>query len=193
MIDKLALKNRSYRRFQQKEKIGRNLLEELVNLARLSPSGGNLQPLRFCISNDAQENEKVFGHLSWAGYYKDWPGPEEGERPAAYILILADRNASKPPEIDAGIAAQSIMLGAVENGFGGCIIGSIQKEKLHQNLQLPDDYRILLALALGKPKEEVLVEDMENENVKYWRDEEGRHHVPKRKLKDLIIHPKTGE
>ena len=193
MIDKLALKNRSYRRFKQEEKIGRNLLEELVNLARLAPSGGNLQPLRFYISNDAQTNVKIFDHLAWAGYLKDWPGPQEGERPAAYILILADRNASKPPEIDAGIAAQIIMLGAVENGFGGCIVGSIRKEKLHQSLELPDDYHILLALALGKPKEEVLVEDMENENVKYWRDEEGRHHVPKRKLKDLIIYPKTGE
>ncbi len=187
MLKELILKNRSYRRFYQDVKIDKPTLFELVDLARLSASAKNAQPLKYFLANDTETNNLIFKDLTWAGYYPDWNGPEEGEQPAAYIIILVDTNISANYYCDHGIASQSILLGAVEKGLGGCIIGSINSPTLHRELKLESNLKILHVIALGKPKEEVVIEEMRNDDIKYWRDIEKVHHVPKRDLKDIII------
>jgi len=187
-VRELVLKNRSTRRFHQDHEIDRQTLVALVDLARHSASGANVQPLKFFLSHDPETNQKIFPHTRWAGYLEDWDGPEEGEKPSAFILILGDKEISESFGVDHGIAAQSIMLGAVEQGLAGCMIGSVQRVLLQQVLELPDRYHILLVLALGKPKETVVVENLTpGGDIKYWRDAEGIHHVPKRSLEELII------
>lgn len=187
-IRDLIIKNRSLRRFYESEKISRETLAGLVELARLSPSGANLQPLKFILSNTAKINARVFECLAWAGYLSDWDGPEPGERPSAYIVILGDKNIKDPVKHDQGIAAQSMMLGAVEAGLGGCIIGSIKRQSLMKNLKIPEHLEILLVLALGRPKEKVVLNKVgESGDIRYWRDENGVHHVPKRPLSNLIL------
>jgi len=184
----LVLKNRSYRRFYQKHSIDSKTLEDLVNLARLSASGGNVQPLKYILSYDPQKNALIFPHLTWAAFLKDWPGPNDGERPSAYIIILGDKEISQSFACDHGIAAQTILLGATEKGIGGCMIGTIQRENLKTALEIPPRFDILLVLALGKPKESVMIERVDvSGNTKYWRDNEGVRHVPKRSLEDIII------
>jgi nitroreductase len=188
MIRDLIIKNRSYRRFHQEVAIEYETLRELVDLARLSASAGNLQPLRYVLSCEPQKNALIFPHLAWAMYLKDWSGPAEGERPSAFIIILEDKQLEHPLRCDHGIAAQSILLGAAEMGLGGCIIGAINKPNLRKALDLPDRYDILLVLALGKPKERVVIEKVGPDgNIKYWRDSAGVHHVPKRALDDIIL------
>ncbi len=188
MFRDLVLKTRSYRRFDQSFAVEEETLRALVDLGRLSASGSNLQPLKYKFSNDPERNAAIFASLSWAGYLKDWPGPEEGERPAAYVVILGDSTISKNFATDEGIAAQSIMLGATEHGLGGCMIGSIRKEALRQALHIPEQYEILLVLALGKPKEIVAIEPVGAQgDIRYWRDGEGVHHVPKRSLDEVIL------
>ncbi len=187
-IRELILKNRSCRRFKETETIPLSLLREWVDLARLSPSSANLQPLKYILSASAQTNAKIFPTLAWAGYLTDWPGPAPGERPAAYIIILADKNIKFPIDCDHGIAAQSILLGATESGFAGCIIGSIQRKTLRKILDIPEHLEILLVLALGKPAETIVLEEVGREgDIRYWRDEKGVHHVPKRALQDIIV------
>ncbi len=188
MIAELITGNRSYRRFYQDETISLDTLKGLVNLARLSASGANLQPLKYILANDPSKNAQIFSCLAWAGYLKDWPGPVEGERPAAYIVILGDKEISQNFGCDHGIAAQSILLGAREQGWGGCMIGSIQKDRLGALLQLPEKLEILLVIALGRPQEKVVLEEIApGESIKYWRDDQGVHHVPKRRLEDIIL------
>jgi len=188
MIKDLIIKNRSYRRFVQEFPIERQTLRELVELARLSPSAANLQPLKYILSCDSQKNALIFPHLSWAGYLKDWPGPAEGERPSAYIIILADTEIARSVDCDHGIAAQSILLGAAEKGLGGCIIASVNREHLRKALDVPGRYQILLVLALGKPREKVVIEPIGSTgDIKYRRDIDGIHHVPKRSLDDIIL------
>jgi len=187
-IRELVLKNRSYRRFHQEVPIEMQTLRELVDLARLSASGGNNQPLKYVLSCDGEKNASIFPTLAWAAYLKDWPGPQEGERPSAYIVILGDTQVRENFGPDHGIAAQSILLGAVEHGLGGCIIASIRKENLRQALGIPAHLEILLVLALGKPKESVVLEEVGSDgDIRYWRDEQGVHHVPKRSLAEIII------
>jgi nitroreductase len=188
MIAELIRGNRSFRRFYQGEAVSREVLESLVDLARLSASGANLQPLKYLLSNDPVRNASIFSCLAWAGYLKDWPGPGEGEMPPAYILILGDKEITLNFGCDHGIAAQSILLGAREKGLGGCMIGSIQKDRLRQLLTLADNLEILLVIALGRPKEKVVLEEVGPDgSIKYWRDPQGVHHVPKRRLEDILV------
>jgi nitroreductase len=153
----------------------------------LSPTGANKQPLKYLYYNTGKECEKIFPYLAWAGYLTDWPGPEKGERPTGYIIILGDKSISEIFGVDHGIAAHSILLGATDAGIGGCIIGSIKREELANELSLPDNFDILLVLALGKPVENVIIDDIKNSDVKYWRDKDKNHHVPKRSIKELIV------
>jgi len=187
MLKDLILKNRSYRRFYQDHKVTMDDLTDLVELARLSASGRNLQPLKYFLSANEETNEQIFSTLAWAGYLKDWHGPEEGEKPAAYIVILGDTRLTKNYFCDHGIASQSMLLGAVEKGLGGCIFASIQREKLKGLLKIEDHFEVLLVIAIGKPKEHVLIEDVKNDDIKYYRDENQVHHVPKRNIDELII------
>ena len=163
---------------------------ELVDLARHSASGNNLQPLKFFLSADPETNATIFPHTRWAGSLKDWDGPEEGERPSAYIVVLGDKDITDSFGVNHGIAAQSILLGATEKGLGGCMIGSVQRVVLHRELGLAENLHILLVIALGKPKETVVIDPLPPDgSITYWRDEKGVHHVPKRSLDELIVNP----
>jgi nitroreductase len=187
-LKELVLKNRSYRRFYQEVAVNLETLKQLVDLARLSASGANHQPLKYVLSCNPEKNATIFPQLGWAAYLKDWSGPFEGERPSAYIVILGDKKIRESFGCDHGIAAQSILLGATEQGLGGCIIATVRKEALRQVLSIPDHYEILLVLALGKPKEVVKIEVVGPDgDIKYWRDEAGIHHVPKRSLDEIIV------
>ena len=188
MIRDLVVGNRSYRRFDESHAIDRATLEELVDLGRLSASGGNLQSLKYILSCDPEKNAKIHPHLVWAGYLKDWDGPTEGERPTAYVVFLCDKDIANSCGCDHGIAAQSMLLGARERGLGGCMFGSIKREALRADLNIPDHLEIIIVLALGKPIEQVQLEDVgEDGSIKYWRSDDGVHHVPKRPLVDIIV------
>ena len=187
MLKDLILKCRSYRRFHQNETVSKETLRELVDLARLSGSARNAQPLKYYLAIDEETNNKIFKHLSWATFLKDWGGPIEGERPPAYIIVLLDNTISANYFSDDGIASQSILLGATEKGLGGCIVGSVDRVPLRKALNLPDHLRIVHVIAIGKPKEVVVLDEMKDNNYKYWRDDQDVHHVPKRKLDDLIV------
>jgi nitroreductase len=188
MIKDLVLKNRSYRRFYQEVSIELETLRELVDLARLSASAMNLQPLKYVLSCESRKNDLIFSHLGWASYLKDWPGPGEGERPSAYIIVLGDTEISRAFGCDHGIAAQSILLGATERGLGGCMIATVKRQELGRALDIASPYEILLVIALGKPKETVVIDEVGPDgDTKYWRDSQSIHHVPKRALDDIII------
>lgn len=188
MIEELIKQNRSCRRFYEDDEIDTATLKDLVNLARLSASAANLQPLKYILSCSAEKNEQIFPCLVWAAYLKDWSGPKEGERPSAYIIILGDTNITKNFGCDHGIASQSILLGAREKGLAGCMLGAVKRKKLRDVLKIKERFKILLVIAMGKPKEEVMIETVgDDDNIKYWRDNDSVHHVPKRKLEDIIL------
>ncbi len=182
------IKTRTYRRFDESHRITPETLSELVDCARLTPSNGNMQPLKYTASCSPEWNNKIFSTLGWAGYLKDWPGPGEGERPTAYIVILTDTGIKEKAEIDVGIAAQTILLGAVSRGLGGCMLGSIRGKELREILSLPDHLSISLVIALGKPIERVVLEDIGAEgSIKYYRTPDGTHHVPKRTSEEILL------
>ncbi|MCP4138645.1 MAG: nitroreductase family protein [bacterium] len=184
----LIKKNRSYRRFYEDVPVELDTLKELVDIARLTPSANNMQPLKYILSADPQKNSLIFPCLAWAGYLKEWSGPVEGERPAAYVIILGDTEIRKSIKWDHSIAALSILLGAAEKDLGGCIMGAIDKVQLAHALKISSRYEILLTISLGKPRETVILDDVgKDEDIKYWRDKDDVHHVPKRPLDEIIL------
>ena len=163
-------------------------LKTLVDLTRYCASAANLQPLKYILSCEPEMNASIFPHLGWAGYLTGWDGPSEGEKPSAYIIVLGDTTVTKSFGCDHGIACQTILLGAAKQGLGGCMIGSVRRKELRQVLSIQEHFEILLVIALGKPKEHVVIEPVGRDgNIKYWRDDEGTHHVPKRSLDEIII------
>jgi nitroreductase len=185
MLRDLILKNRSARKYYEDVTVSRETLVELVDLARLSASGGNRQLLKYYLSCEPHKNAVIYSHIGLGG------NPPEGERPSAYIIILSDTSLGLygPGEVDQGIAAQSILLGATERGLGGCMVGMVYRKELRKALSIPERYDILLVLTLGKPKGTAVIEDLSTYTDKQrgWWDEQGRWHIPKRKLSEIII------
>ena len=189
MIRDLILQNRTCRRFYQEVTIEHETLRGLVDLARCSASGSNMQPLKYILSCDPEKNALIFQLLGFGGQFKGYPGPSEGERPTAYIIVLGDTEIGTAFfEVDSGIATQSILLGAREKGLGGCMHRTVKRDELRKTFRIAQRYEILYVISLGKPKEKVVLEAVGLDGeYKYWRDSEGVRHVPKRRLDDIII------
>ena len=180
---------RSYRSFDEKVSISRETLVGFVENARLIPSSVNLQPLKYKICDTKESCELVLGLTRWAALLTEYQLPPKGHAPTAYIIICIDKNVSDKSifDKDVGIAAQTIMLSAVEAGFGGCMIGNFNPMQLAEALCLPNGVVPSLVLGLGKPDEEVVMEEINENKSAYYRDENGIHHVPKRSLEEILL------
>lgn len=186
MFRDLVTKTRSYRRFDETKRISSEVLREFVDIARLTPSGGNLQPLRFITVSSEEKCAQVFPTLMWAAYLKEWGGPVEGERPTAYIMILAPSGQNRG--VEEGISGQTILLAAAEKGIGGCFFGSIRRKELAEVVSIPEGYDVRYILALGYPAETVVIDEISlGDDIKYYRDDNDVHHVPKIKTEDLLV------
>lgn len=184
----LVLKARSCRRFREGEAVSADILETLLDVVRCAPSSINLQPLRYAYSVSPEINERIFPHLRWAVLLKDWPGPAEGERPAAYIIIGGTGPDGKHRQADLGVAGQIIQLGLACAGLGCCMLANIDAGDIHSIVGFPEDISVLLVLAVGVPAESICLDELqEGQGTAYWRDDAGRHHVPKRSLESVLL------
>ena len=176
---------RTIRRFKA-EPVAGDLLERLVDVGRLAPSAANLQPLEFIVVDEAGLKAEVFPCLKWAAYIAPAGNPGPGEEPAAYIVTLANTKVrEKMFEYDIGAAMENMTLAALAEGVGSCWMLSIDRDRLRAVLGVPEDYKVDSVLALGYPAEEPAAEVM-GESCRYWKDAEGRLHVPKRALASVI-------
>ena len=184
MIYEKITSRRTIRKYAQKD-VPQEVLLRCVDSARLSPSGANRQPLKYIIVNDKELTKEVFSTLKWAGYLPDYQ-PSEHEMPRAYIVITLDKSISENSGHDAGIVAMSISMVAYDAGLGSCILGAVNREKLKEILKVPDGSDIVLVVALGYPAENPVADKVKDGDIKYWLDEKGVLHVPKRSLEEII-------
>ena len=189
MLKDLLKKSRSIRRFYEDDQVPEELILDWVDNVRYTRSTGNGQTLKFRSCTSEEDRNKIFPNLKWAGALPDWDGPEPGERPGAYVLIFDDLSLAKNRPVDAGICAQTIMLSAAEAGYGGCILASVDRTKVMENLGIDQEkYSLALVLALGRAKETVVIVPVkEDGSVKYYRDPDGIHYVPKRGLDEILV------
>ncbi len=182
---KAIITRRSIRKFRQKS-IPSATLDKILESARLSPSAGNLQPCEFIVVNEAKAKDDLFSALKWAFYIAPKGNPGIDERPVTYIITIADtRKSASWGLVDSTIAMENMTLAAWSFGVGSCWMGAIDKERIRQMFAIPSNYSVEFVLALGYPKERSVVEAYKGE-VKYWKDDKGVLHVPKRSLKDIV-------
>lgn len=182
--------DRTVRRFDESYRVSAETLRNLVELARYCHSGRNAQPLKYVAISDAEMCEQVYPTLKWAGYFKDWDGPEPGERPAAYLIQCLDTKYGQDCLCDDGLQLEAISLGMRTLGLGGCIIKAFNAPLLSEILGVDARYKPRYVMAIGKPVEKVVMEDMsgdEDSDFKYYRTADGVHHVPKRPLGELLL------
>lgn len=194
MIRELVRSTRTVRRFQEQKILDPTLLRQWIDCARLGGSARNAQVLKYMLVTEEGQRRTLFPLLGWAGYLADWPGPAPGEQPSAYVVCLLDRSLVRGAEnevyCDLGIATQNLLLAAAEQGVFGCRIGAFSSQAVQGQLQLDDGYEVLLIIALGYPAETVSLQEVGPDgDIRYWRDEQGGHHVPKRALDSLLIEP----
>lgn len=184
-VYELAVERRTVRKFKP-DAVPRELLERLVNAARLAPSAANVQPLEFVVVDEAARRAEVFPALKWAAYIAPAGDPRPGEEPAAYVVTLVNAQLrDKMFEYDVGAAMENMILAALAEGVGACWLLSIDRDRLRAALGVPDGYRIDSVLALGYPAEEPAAEVL-GDSCRYWKDAEGRLHVPKRALASVL-------
>lgn len=180
----LILSRRSIRQFRQ-EPIAREILQKLVDAARMAPSGANRQPLEYVIVDEDHVKKDLYTSLKWAGYITPRGNPKPGFEPAAYIIALANTTIrAKGYEWDAGAAIEHIILTALEEGIGSCWIASVDREHVRKTFQIPENYKIDSIVALGYPAEQPMTEILVD-SVEYWKDDKGQLHVPKRTLESV--------
>lgn len=188
MLLNLVKRARSYRRYDPTKPLSKDDLKAFVEAARLTPSAGNLQRLRYLAVTEKSEVLTLTKEVKWAGYLSDWDGPADSEAPAAYLILLSPESTGVS-QIDVGIAAETILLAAAEAGVGGCMILNFPREALTERYKLVSNYKIELVISLGVPAEKVEIETMKEDNVRYYRDENDVHHVPKRALSEVFLTP----
>lgn len=187
-FDTLVVETRAVRRFDASRKIGKETLVSFVDNARKSPASRNIQCKKYIVVTDEEACAKVFSALAWAGYLADWAGPEKDEQPVGYILILNDKTIIASSDVDTGLVAESIVLNARTQGIGACMLGAINRPLLMDALDIdPDRFKIDLVIALGYPKEFPVLVDVVDGDIKYYRDAEGNHYVPKRSLEEVLV------
>ncbi len=187
----LVLKNRSYRGFDHSRKVTREELLEMVDCARLSASSVNKQPLKYFLAYEPEVVEAIQPITKWGRALPDMVLPHPGKEPTAFIVICLDKSISDNEKVftrDMGIVAQSILLSAVDQGLGGCMIGNFSRNVLRETISLDDELEPLLVIAIGKPDEEIVLTELpEDGSTAYYRDENDVHYVPKRALEDIVL------
>lgn len=191
MLSELVKKNRSYRGYDESFLFTKEMLEELVDITRFTPSSVNMQPFKYHIAYEKEEVALIQSMTKWAAALPEMQLPHPGKMPTGFVIICQDLeinpNAGRY-STDLGIVAQTLLLYAVEKGLGGCMIGNFKAEEVKEKLSLSENLHPMLIIALGKPDENVILTDIpENGSIKYYRDENDNHYVPKRKLKDILV------
>lgn len=190
-LKELVLANRSYRGYDSSCRLSRDDLLELVDHARFVPSGMNAQPLKFCVAHKEEKIAQILSMTRWAAKLKDKKLPYPGKEPAGFIVICHDTGIVPQTDIsliDTGIAAQTILLAAVERGLAGCALAGFDKAKLAELLSLPEKVKPVLAIAIGKPAEKIVLTEVGKDgDTSYYRDENDIHYVPKRSLEDIVL------
>lgn len=182
-VYELILKRRTIRKFENKP-IEQEKILKMINAARLAPSGANMQPLKYIAVASPDLCKKVFPLTKYGGYLKDG-NPKEGERPTAYIVVLEDENIKKTAGDETGAAIENVILTALEDGIASCWVGNVNREELKKVIGIEENLKINSVIALGYPLQQS--EEAEfNGDVKYYLDDEGKLHVPKRSMEEIF-------
>lgn len=189
MLNELLIKARSCRSFVPNKQVAYDDIVKMINNARICSATRNSQPLKYKILHSESEVGEFMPITYWAKSL-GIKLPPDGHEPTAFIILFHDEEIVPFQSIyykDVGICAEAITLTATELGLGSCMIGSFDAEKTKEIFSLRDSLMPVLCIALGYADETAIIEDALDGEIKYYRDENNVHHVPKRPLEEIIL------
>ena len=183
-LDTLLKRNRSHRGYDAGVPMNVEKLKEILSAVTLVPSGMNAQSLRYRLV-PSEEAPLLHPLVKLGAALPQEHLPHPGEEPQGYIVICSERKEDKVVDIDLGIAAQSILLKAVDMGLNGIVILNFNADAVRATLGLP--LAPLAIVGLGKGIERIfLLPAHRGDSLKYYR-KDGVHYVPKLTVEELII------
>lgn len=133
---------RSIRKFRSKE-LPREHLEQLLESARLAPSGANRQPWEMVVLTDLQKMNDLVPLCKNQKFIAD----------CCLFLVGVDDPQQKWAQVDLTIALDHVTLTAMELGLGTCWIGAFDGERMGEHLGIPKNRTVTVCLAVGYPDE----------------------------------------
>ncbi len=118
------------------------IVRDILEAGRLSPSAMNRQPWKFIVVKDRETLKKI-GSLSPSGSYL---------AEAAFAIAIAAEPENQWYQIDTARAAQNMMLVAWSRGVGSCWVGNIKRDEVKKLLAIPDKTHLVTILPFGYPK-----------------------------------------
>lgn len=183
-LDSLLLRNRSYRGFDNSYKVSREELLKIVQVCTKVPCAKNQQALRFKLVY-GDDVPRMQQYTKWGGALPELNLPFPGTEPSAFIIICSTVAENKWVDIDLGIAAQSMLLKAVELGLNGICIGAFNKGETIREFSL--EHEPVLVLAIGKGAENIQLTHIKPGEPQAYYRKDGVHFVPKLGLDDIIL------
>lgn len=174
---------RSIRRFTQ-QPIPGEILDKIIEVSRLYAPARNVQTIRFALVAKKENTDRVFSFLKWAGYLPDFTITEQ-QRPTAYIVLCAENPGTCQFEV--GAASTNVMLAAREFGLQSCCLLSFQAQPLRELLQLTENLKPAMVIALGYPEQESRVVPQVTD-CKYYETPDGVLNVPKLSKEQVLIY-----
>ncbi|WP_072680941.1 nitroreductase family protein [Arcobacter sp. LA11] len=178
--------SRTTRRFKKDAIVNFEDLKEILDLARITSSAKNMQPIKYILVTNKDSVERLTQTAKWAAHLKDWEQKED-EKPSAFILMLNDQMIDGFPMFDAGASFTAISLAAKAKGLATCPMASIDKELCKELFVIPDCYDVMIGIAVGVGAENIKLVDTKKLDTNYYRLEDETHCVPKRTLEQIIV------
>ncbi len=185
-IMQLLATRRTYRAFTQ-QSVPQDVLADILEAGRTSSCGVNRQSLRYVVAQKPEDVARLCGLCRWGAAIPDGAGtPSPEQRPTLFIVVLQDTSVPGCQDIDVGIAVATMATAAWAKGVGSCIIGSLQRAKVAEWLELPETLQVHTGIAFGYPAHKSTIVPVVNGQKRYWRDENGDYFVPKYSLEEIV-------
>jgi nitroreductase len=141
-----AIQERKSIRAYRDKPIPRETIERLLEAGRLAPSAGNSEPWHF-ITVTHVEKRKTLSKGLYAKFITQAP---------LAIVVCGDKKASADwYAVDASLAVENMVLSAVGEGLGTCIVGSFTEADVKALLKIPERFEVIVIIAVGYPREKL--------------------------------------
>jgi len=138
-----AIKDRrSIRKYVSKD-IPQKILLQVLEAARLAPSGANRQPIHLIVVTDPEKRHDLVPLCKNQHFVEE----------ASVFIAGIDDPLQKWNRVDLTIALDHLSLAATQFGLGTCWVGAFDQEKLADYLKVPADKVITVCMSLGYPDE----------------------------------------
>ena len=159
-----VIRTRRSVRSYKKDPIPEEVLNRVLDAARVAPSGGNRQPWKFILVKDATLKQKMVSVCNNQKFIAEAPlivvacGQRLSTNRGGYMGEMGML-------LDVSIAFTHLILAARAEGLGTCWIGAFNNKEIKKLLKVPDGYEVVAATPLGYPSADLFTKPKNRKNL----------------------------